>query len=56
MLKDYTEIGTGTKIIQGITIEQGVITGAGSVITSDIPAQTTVVGVPAKIIKYHEKE
>lgn len=56
LLKDYTEIGTGTKIIQGITIEQGVITGAGSVITSDIPAQTTVVGVPAKIIKYHEKE
>ncbi len=56
VLKDYIEIGTGTKIIQGITIEKGAITGAGSVIISDIPAETTVVGIPAKIIKYHEKD
>ncbi len=56
VLRDYIEIGTGSKIIQGITIEKGVITGAGSVIISDIPAETTVVGIPGKIIKYHEKD
>lgn len=56
VLKDFIEIGTGVKIIQGITIEEGVIVGAGSVLISDTPAETTIVGVPAKIIKYHEKD
>ena len=55
-MKDFIEIGTGTKIIQGITIEEKVISGAGSVIISDVPAETTVVGVLAKVIKYHEKD
>ncbi|MDE6847496.1 MAG: hypothetical protein K2J99_17250 [Lachnospiraceae bacterium] len=54
-MKDFIEIGTGIKVIQGITIEEKVIAGAGFVIISDVPAETTVVGVPAKVIKYHKK-
>lgn len=46
-----TYIGTGTQIIQLLTIGENTIIGAGSVVTKDIPANCTAVGVPAKIIK-----
>jgi len=37
--------------ICGITIGENAIVGAGSVVTKDVPANTNVVGNPAKIIK-----
>jgi carbonic anhydrase/acetyltransferase-like protein (isoleucine patch superfamily) len=36
----------------GITIGNGAIVGAGSVVTKDVPDYAIVAGVPAKIIKY----
>lgn len=50
-IKEGCDIGTGAVIIQGITIGEWSIAGAGCVITKDIPPNVTVVGVPAKIIK-----
>jgi len=52
-IKSCTEIGTGTNIIQGKTIGENVIVGAGSVVVKDIPANCTAVGSPAKPIKFH---
>ncbi len=46
-----TELGTGTKIIQGKTIGDDVIIGAGAVVINDAPSRSTLVGVPAKVIK-----
>lgn len=46
-----SHIGIGATIIQGINVGKNVIVGAGSVVIRDIPDNTTVVGVPAKIIK-----
>ena len=43
--------GTGVKIINRITIGSYAIVGAGAVVVSDMPAHTTIVGVPAKVIK-----
>lgn len=51
---DGCDIGTGTKIIQGITISEWTVVGAGSVVTHNIPANCTAVGVPAKAIKQRE--
>ena len=48
-----TEIGTGTKIIQGKKIGKNAVVGAGAVVITDIPDNCTAVGVPAKVIKYH---
>jgi len=45
-------IGANTVIIKGVSIEDGVIVGASSVVTKNIPAYAIVVGNPAKIIKY----
>lgn len=41
-------IGTGAKILQYLKIGDEATVGAGSVVTRDVPAGTTVVGVPAK--------
>jgi UDP-perosamine 4-acetyltransferase len=44
-------IGMGAKVIQCLTIGENAIVGAGAVVIGDIPRNSTVVGVPAKVIK-----
>jgi acetyltransferase-like isoleucine patch superfamily enzyme len=45
-------IGTNAIILSGISIGDGAVIGAGSVVTKDVPPYTIVAGNPAKIIKY----
>ena len=50
---DYLE-GKSLKkanVIQGISIGRWSVIGAGAVVIEDIPAGSTAVGVPAKVIK-----
>lgn len=44
-------IGAGAKILGACTIGDNVIVGANAVVVKDVPANCTVVGVPAYIIK-----
>lgn len=44
-------IGVGCKILKGVTIGEGAIVAAGSVVTKDVEPWTVVGGNPAKIIK-----
>lgn len=44
-------IGSGAKILGNITIGDNVKIGANSVVLKDIPANSTAVGIPAKIVK-----
>ena len=44
-------IGGHCTICPGVTIGDGAVIAAGSVITKDVPANTLVGGTPAKIIK-----
>ena len=46
------ELGTGMQIIQGKTIGDCTIVGAGSVVVRDIPAKCTAVGSPARPIRF----
>lgn len=43
-------IGGASVILSGVTIGQGSIVGAGSVVTKDIPENSIAVGVPARIV------
>jgi acetyltransferase-like isoleucine patch superfamily enzyme len=43
--------GTDTIIMPGVSIGEGAVVGAGSLITKDIPAWTIAVGRPAKVVK-----
>lgn len=44
-------VGNNVIILANVKIGDGVIIGANSVVTSDIPAYSVAVGVPAKIVK-----
>lgn len=44
-------IGLNVIILKGVTIGEGAIVGAGSVVTKDVPAWTVVAGNPAKVVK-----
>ncbi|OQX59322.1 MAG: transferase [Helicobacteraceae bacterium 4484_230] len=49
-------IGAGVIIVQGVTIGDGAIVAAGSVVTRSVEPNTIVGGVPAKFIKNVEVE
>lgn len=44
-------VGSNSTILQGVTIGDNAVVGAGAVVTKDVPANVVVGGVPAKIIK-----
>lgn len=48
---DKAWIGVGCKILKGVTIGEGAIVGAGSVVTKDVPPWTVVGGNPARVLK-----
>jgi len=50
-VKNGASIGSSATILCGITIGENSIVGAGSVVTKDVPANTIVAGVPAKVIR-----
>lgn len=56
IIKNDVWIGAGALIMQGLTIENGAVIGAGAVVTKDVPPYAIVGGVPAKVIKYRFDE
>ena len=47
-VKKGASIGAGSIIMCGVTIGEKAMVGAGSVVTKDVPANTLVIGNPAK--------
>jgi bifunctional UDP-N-acetylglucosamine pyrophosphorylase/glucosamine-1-phosphate N-acetyltransferase len=43
-------VGSDTLLVAPVTVGEGAVTGAGSVVTKDVPAGSLVVGVPARRI------
>ena len=50
VVKKGASLGTSVTIMCGVTIGEGAIVGAGSVVTKDVPPKARVVGVPARVI------
>lgn len=50
-IKNGASVGSSSTILCGVTVGENAIVGAGAVVTKDVPANTVVAGVPAKVIK-----
>lgn len=55
-IKDNVWIGFNSIILKGVTVGEGAIIGAGSVVTKDVEPYTVVAGNPAKFIKRIEEK
>jgi len=51
-LKNDIVIGSGAKVLGNITIGNNVRVGAGSVVITDVPDDSTVVGIPGRIVMH----
>jgi acetyltransferase-like isoleucine patch superfamily enzyme len=40
----------------GVTIGDGAVVGAGSIVTTDVPSNTLVVGNPARVVRWLRPE
>lgn len=51
IIKDKSWIGAHSIILKGVTVSEGAIVGAGSVVTKDVPPWSIVAGNPARVIR-----
>lgn len=51
VIKKNAWIGAGATILAGVTVGENAIVAAGAVVNKDVPANTIVGGIPAKLIK-----
>ena len=50
LVKRRASIGSNVTVVAGITIGEGALIGAGTVVTKDVPDYALVVGVPGRVI------
>lgn len=51
IIEDDVKIGSDTMLVAPVRVGRGSVTGAGSVVTEDVPPNSLAVGVPAKVKK-----
>ena len=51
IIEDEVKIGSDTMLVAPVRVGKGSVTGAGSVVTKDVPADSLVAGVPATVKK-----
>ena len=51
VIEDHVWIGANVTVMPGVTIGKHSVIAAGSVVTTDVPADSIAAGVPAKVIK-----
>jgi len=56
ILRKYSIIGSGTVILPGVIIEEGVAVGALSLVTKSVKEWSIYIGAPAKFLKERKKE
>ena len=50
-LRTNAWIGANATIMQGVTVGENAVVAAGAIVTKDVPANSVVGGIPAKVIK-----
>lgn len=52
-LENGVIVGAGAKILGNIIIGEGTRIGAGSVVVENVPANSTVIGIPGRVVQKH---
>ena len=55
-IEDKVWIGFNVIVLKGVTIGEGAVVGAGSVVVNDVPAWSVAVGNPARVIRELRRE
>ena len=55
LVRRRASVGTGSVILADVTIGEGAVVGAGSVVTKDVPPNSIVAGNPARVLRTIEK-
>lgn len=53
---DDVVVGSGAKVLGGISIGDGSVIGANAVVVDDVPAHSVVGGIPAKVLRVKNEE
>lgn len=56
LIKKRASIGSNATILCGVTIGEGALVGAGSVVTHDVPTGAVVAGNPARLISVKQSK
>lgn len=51
VIKRNAWLGAGATILPGVTVGENAIVAAGAVVSRDVPPNTVVAGIPAKVVK-----
>jgi acetyltransferase-like isoleucine patch superfamily enzyme len=54
-IADGCDIGVGSVILPGVSVGEGSIVGAGSVVTRDVPAFSVVAGNPGRLLRPRDR-
>src|SRR5699024_11709289 len=55
LIKENAWLGANATILPGVTVGENAVVAAGAVVSKDVPANTVIAGVPAKVIKKSEE-
>ncbi|XJS10661.1 sugar O-acetyltransferase [Aerococcaceae bacterium WGS1372] len=56
VIKDNVWIGAHVAVLPGVTIGEGSVVAAGSVVTCDLPANSLAMGTPAKVVRIIDQD
>lgn len=55
VIEDDCWLGSGVRVVDGVTIGKGSVIGAGAVVTRDIPPYSVAVGIPARVVSQRKQ-